>query len=195
LSDWRGTLSLFEHPHGVRSEASDAIVYDIAAGEARFGPAELTGHALVWQLEQGAPDTRAALLAHAVTLDASQPYIARCDRIDFPPGGIAYTHTHPGPGIRYQLEGSITIRSEGRETRYVAGEPWFEAGPEPVHATAATDRPSAFVRVLIVPAIWEGRRTISYVDPEDEQRPKLQRPTVFFDRAIELSLTRAHRRP
>jgi quercetin dioxygenase-like cupin family protein len=186
LSDWQGTLSLREHRDGVRSETSDAIVYDVAAGEARLGPAEVAGHALVWQLEPGAPDRSDALLAHAVTLDGSQPYIARCDRIDFPPGGIAYTHTHPGPGIRYQLKGTITIRSEGHEHRYAAGEPWFEAGPEPVHATAATDRPSAFVRVLLLPAIWEGKRTIRYVDPEDELKPKLQRPTVFFDHAIDL---------
>jgi hypothetical protein len=31
----------------------------------------------------------------------------RCDRIDFPPGGIAYRHTHPGPGIRRLLFGSV----------------------------------------------------------------------------------------
>jgi quercetin dioxygenase-like cupin family protein len=186
LSDWRGTLALFEHRDGVRAEASDAIVYEVATGRAQFGPADVPGHALVWQLEPGSGAGHGALLAHAVTLDGSQPYVARCDRIDFPPGGIAYTHTHPGPGIRYLLEGAITIRSGGRETRYAAGEPWFEAGPEPVHATAASDRPSAFVRLLLLPAIWEGKRTIRYVDPQDEQRPKLQRPTVFFDRPITL---------
>jgi hypothetical protein len=42
------------------------------------------------------------------------------------------------------------------------------------------------VRVLLLPAEWEGRRTIRYVDPADELKPKLQRPTVFFDRAITL---------
>jgi quercetin dioxygenase-like cupin family protein len=186
LSTWRGTLALFEHHDGVRVEASDAIVYEVASGEARFGPAAVPGHALVWRLEPGEAGAQGALLGHPVTLDGSQPYLARCDRIDFPPGGIAYTHTHPGPGIRYLLEGAITIRSEGHETQYAVGDPWFEAGPEPVHATAAVDRPSAFVRVLLLPAIWEGKRTIRYVDPDDEQRPKLQRPTVFFDRPITL---------
>jgi len=39
---------------------------------------------------------------------------------------------------------------------------------------------------LLLPREWEGRRTIRYVDPADEQRPKLQRPTVFFDRALAL---------
>ncbi len=184
---WRGTLSLYEHRDGLQSDAAEDVVYDVERGEAHLGPVELAGHALRWRLAAGTPDTSGALLSHAVSLDDSGPWIARCDRVDFPPGGIAYTHTHPGPGIRYLLEGSITIRSEGHETVYAPGEPWFESGPEPVHAAAADDRPSAFVRVLLLPAVWEGKRTIRYVDPEDEQRPKLQRPTVFFDRPISLA--------
>ena len=183
---WHGTLSLYEHPEGLHGTGAEDILYDVQRGEAHFGPAEIAGPALRWRLAAGTPETRGALLSHPVSLDASGPWIARCDRIDFPPGGVAYTHTHPGPGIRYLLEGTITIRSEGHDTPYAAGEPWFESGPEPVHATAAADRPSAFVRVLLLPAVWEGKRTIRYVDPDDEQRPKLQRPTVFFDRAISL---------
>ena len=185
-SDWRGTLSLYEHGDGLRVEAGERVVYDVVGEQASFGAADLAGHALAWELTPTGAVAEGALLSHAVTLDASQPWIVRCDRIDFPPGGIAYTHTHPGPGIRYLLHGSITIRSEGRTTVYEAGEPWFEAGPEPVHATAAADRETAFVRALLLPAIWEGKRTIRYVDPADEQKPKLQRPTVFFDHALEL---------
>jgi quercetin dioxygenase-like cupin family protein len=186
LSDaWAGTLSLYEHRDGIRTDAGEHVVYDVARNEAHFGAVEVEGHALRWELGAGAP-AAGALLASPVSLDASGPWIARCDRIDFPPGGIAYTHTHPGPGIRYLLLGTITIRSEGHETAYAPGEPWFEAGPEPVHATAAADRPSAFVRVLLLPAIWAGKRTIRYEDPADEEKPKLQRPTVFFDRPITL---------
>lgn len=33
----------------------------------------------------------------------------------------------------------------------------------------------------MLPAEWAGKRTIKYVDPEDENKPKLQTPTVFFD--------------
>jgi quercetin dioxygenase-like cupin family protein len=179
-------LSLYEYRDGLRAAAGERVVYDVERGEATFGSAGVAGHALAWELEGGDTGADGALLSHAVALDASEPWIARCDRIDFPPGGIAYTHTHPGPGIRYLLHGSITIRSEGTTTVYEAGEPWFESGPEPVHATAAADRETAFVRVLLLPAIWEGKRTIRYVDPADEQKPKLQRPTVFFDRPIML---------
>ena len=52
-------------------------------------------------------------------------------------------------------------------------------------ATASGSEPTAFVRVMLLPAEWEGKRTIRYVDPADEEKPKLQRPTVFFDRPLE----------
>jgi quercetin dioxygenase-like cupin family protein len=186
LTAWLGTLALYEHRAGVEVTAPETISFDIARGEAHFGPVEIDGHALTWALTPGdAPS--GSLLAHAVVLDADDTsWIARCDRIDFPPAGIAYTHTHPGPGIRYLLAGTLTIRSEDQTTSYAAGDPWYEAGPEPVHATAAADQASAFVRVLLLPEEWEGKRTIRYVDPDDEQKPKLQRPTVFFDRPITL---------
>jgi hypothetical protein len=38
---------------------------------------------------------------------------------------------------------------------------------------------------MLLPREWEGRRTIRYVNAEDEQKPKLQRPTVFFDHVLE----------
>ena len=109
----------------------------------------------------------------------------RCDRVDFPPGGIAYRHTHPGPGIRCLLAGRIRIESAGRTHEYGPLEPWFESGPEPVLATTSATEPSAFVRVMLLPREWEGRRTISYVDPADAERPKTQRATVYFDEPVE----------
>ena len=69
---------------------------------------------------------------------------------------------------------------------YHALEPWFEAGPEPVLAVASETEETAFVRAMLVPREWAGRRTIRYVDPADEDKPKLQRATVFFDEPIEL---------
>jgi hypothetical protein len=106
--------------------------------------------------------------------------------VDFPPGGIAYQHTHPGPGIRCLLFGSIRIESRGETHEFEALEPWFESGPEPVLAFGSEDEETAFVRVMLLPREWEGKRTIRYVDPADEEKPKLQRATVFFDQPIEL---------
>jgi quercetin dioxygenase-like cupin family protein len=181
-----GRLSLSEHRHGFATDAPQTVSYDVARGEAHFGPVELDGHVLSWVVTPADAAAPAALLSHEVELDEGDGWIVRCDRIDFPPGGIAYMHTHPGPGIRYLLEGTLTIRSERETTEYGVGDPWFEGGPEPVHATAALDRESAFVRVLLLPAEWTGKRTIRYVDAADEQKPKLQRPTVFFDRPLAL---------
>ena len=61
---------------------------------------------------------------------------------------------------------------------------WYESGPEPVFAAAS--EPSAFVRVMILPREWAGKRTIRYVDPADEEKPKTQRATVFREHMIEL---------
>ena len=174
-------LSLYEHPGGVETAAGNRVVYDVERGEAFFGAAAVDRRALVWELEEV---EAGALLSREVELDPASPWIAHCDRIDFPPGGIAYTHTHPGPGIRYLLHGELEIASEGELAVYGPGEAWFERGPDPVRAVASEDGETAFVRVLLLPAEWEGKRTIRYVDPGDEDKPRLQRPTVFFDHPI-----------
>jgi quercetin dioxygenase-like cupin family protein len=142
------------------------------------------GTSLQWELlEETPPD---ALLSAEVELDHEVEWLLRLDRVDFPPGGVAYRHTHPGPGIRYLLFGSIRIDSGGETHEYGAGEPWFESGPDPVFAAASTSEPSAFVRGMLLPREWEGKRTIRYVDPADEEKPKLQRATVFLERPVAL---------
>jgi quercetin dioxygenase-like cupin family protein len=135
-----------------------------------------------WAVLDGpAPD---ALLAHEVELEPHTSWIVRHDRVEFQPGGIAYRHTHPGPGIRYLLRGEITIDAEGEQMTYGPGEAWFESGPEPVLATTSATEPTAFTRVLLLPAEWEGRRTITYVDPADADRPKTQRATILSERPL-----------
>jgi quercetin dioxygenase-like cupin family protein len=140
------------------------------------------GSRLVWELLDEAPHD--ALLAVDVELDLSTGWVARCDRVDFSPGGVAYRHTHPGPGIRYLLFGELTIDSPDGVRTYRAGEPWFEGADQPVLATAGAED-TAFVRVLLLPSEWAGRRTIRYLDPADEEKPKLQRATVFREEALE----------
>jgi quercetin dioxygenase-like cupin family protein len=140
------------------------------------------GTTLVWELLDEAPAD--ALLSEQVEVEDG--WLMRHDRVDFPPGGIAYRHTHPGPGIRYLLHGSLRIGSTGATHDYARGEAWFESGPEPVLATASETEETAFVRVLLLPPEWEGKRTIRYVDPADENRPRLQRATVFLEQRIQL---------
>src|SRR5205823_14128999 len=118
------------------------------------------GIALVWELlDREAPD---AILAAPVEVERG--WLMRHDRVDFPPGGVAYRHTHPGPGIRYLLFGRIRIESGGETHEYGPGEPWFENGLEPVFAAASETESSAFVRALLLPREWEGKRTIRYAD-------------------------------
>ena len=178
-------LALYDHLDGVQTESGNHVVYDLARGEAHFGAAQVEGHALRWELA-GAELEPGSRLAAEVELDRGREWVVRCDRIDFPPGGVAYTHTHPGPGIRCLLFGSILIESSGSTHAYGPLEPRFESGPEPVFAEASETEATAFVRVMLLPREWEGRRTIRYLDPADEDKPKLQRPTVFFDRPLVL---------
>jgi hypothetical protein len=175
-------LSLFERPEGVDAGAGLRVVYDLERGEASFGAARVDGPALVWEL---GGDGEGAALSAELDVDPAAGWIVRCDRIDFPPGGVAYRHVHPGGGIRRLLHGSIRIDAPGHSAEYRPGEAWFEGAEYPVLATASASEPTAFVRVMVLPAEWEGRRTIRYVDAADEERPKLQRATVFFDRRLE----------
>jgi hypothetical protein len=177
-------LGLYEHREGVETAEGNRVVYDLARNEAHFGGARVEGRALRWELVDDDPET-GALLGAAVELGGGE-WLARCDRIDFPPASVAYTHTHPGPGIRYLLFGSIRIESGGETHEYGPGEAWFESGPEPVFAASSQTGPTAFVRVMLLPRAWEGKRTIRYLDPADEEKPKLQRPTLFFDRLLVL---------
>jgi quercetin dioxygenase-like cupin family protein len=158
-------LALSTAPH----DAQNAVVHELEDGTR-----------LVWELLDDEPAD--ALLAAPVAVVPG--WLMRHDRIDFPPGGIAYRHTHPGPGIRYLLHGRLRIESGGEAHDYGPSEPWFERGPEPVLATASDSEETAFVRVLLLPPEWAGKRTIHYVDPEDENRPKLQRPTVYGEYPI-----------
>ena len=109
--------------------------------------------------------------------------LMRGDSVGFPPGGCAYLHTHQGPGIRCLLDGGIRIDTHGHSTSYGPGGAWFESGPEPVFAQAA-DRPTRFIRVMILPRTLLGKSSISYVNEEDKAKLKSQQYKVFVDAPI-----------
>ncbi len=162
----------------------NSILYEIGAGAAQPAPARARGEALSWTLLGDQDPASGALLARGVELDPQTKWLMRCDRVEFEPGGIAYRHVHPGPGIRYLLYGQITIDSEGTVASYRPGQAWFERGPDPVLATTSASGPSAFARVLLLPAAYAGERTIRYVDPADAQKPKSQRATIFCEAPV-----------
>jgi hypothetical protein len=159
------TLRLEEHPDGVDLAPGSHVVYDLEREQAFFGAAHVGGPALVWEVGDPGP-------GH---------WVVRCDRIDFPPGGVAYRHVHPGPGIRRLLFGELTIESPDGTHTYRAGDAWTEGADFPVLATASQEEKTAFVRVLVLPAEWAGKRTIRYVDPADDEKPRLQRATILLE--------------
>jgi quercetin dioxygenase-like cupin family protein len=141
------------------------------------------GSRLVWELLDTRPGD--ALVVEEVTV--GDGWVVRLDRVDFPPGGVAYRHVHPGPGIRFLLHGELTIdRGAGDRHTYRAREPWFEDADDPVLATASTTEDTAFVRVLLLPGEWAGKRTIRYVDSADEDKPRLQRASVLSEEQLQL---------
>lgn len=121
-----------------------------------------------------------------IALDPGFGWLMRCDRVGFPKGGIAYTHIHQGPGIRYCLEGGIRIESEGHVSGYGPGEAWFENGSSPVLAPTSSETETSFVRCFILPRSCKGRTSIRYVRPEDASKPKVQRYRVLGERFIDL---------
>ena len=119
-------------------------------------------------------------------LEPGVEYLMRCDRVDFPPGGVAFTHTHQGSGIRCLQEGRIRIQTQGHDFWVDPQGAWFETGIDPVYAETRADGPSHFVRVMILPRAIQGKSSIRYIKPEDQDRPKTQKYQVFLDEPIEL---------
>lgn len=173
---------------------------ELEENSARFG-AEVcavkagAGGATLWRWEmvrgeggwraEGDEATCVLKASHGLELDPSEEWMMRCDRVDFPPGGIAYTHVHSGPGLRCLLRGELMVRVEDSEEWMVRpGETWFERGPDPIYARAS-DEPTSFVRAMAVPRAYRGRTTITYVKAEDADKPKPQQYTRFVDEFID----------
>ncbi len=127
--------------------------------------------------------SRAKLSARLDTLPAGD-LLLRADSVGFPPGGCAYLHRHQGPGIRCLIEGGIRIDTHGRSTSYGPGCAWYETGPDAVFAQAAADRPSRFVRVMILPRALAGKSSIQYVNEADKDKPRVQQYKIFADAPI-----------
>jgi hypothetical protein len=136
----------------------------------------------------GRPPPGAGIVSHeklAVTL-ATVPagaLLLRGDSVAFPPGGCAYLHRHQGPGIRCLIEGGIRIDTHGRSTSYGPGSAWYETGPDGVFAQAA-DRPTRFIRVMILPRAYLGKSSVKYLNEEDKAKPKSQSYKIYVDMPI-----------
>ena len=163
-------------------------------GRVLLQPGEAGATCWRWELTSAATDgavqpgvaTHQKIAAQLDTLPAVDLLI-RGDSVAFPTGGCAYLHTHQGPGVRCLIEGAIHIDTHGRSTSYGPGSAWYESGPEPVFAQAAPDRPSRFIRVMVLPRALIGMSSIRYVNAEDAAKPKTQQYRIFVDAPISFS--------
>ena len=113
-----------------------------------------------------------------------QEAVLRLDQVDFPPGAIAYRHTHPGAGIRYLLDGGLQLESDHGKQYFQAGEAWFEDKNCPVKATAINSESSRFVRAMLLPPEYEDKPTLTLLNAEDANKPRLQTNTRHFEHRV-----------
>jgi hypothetical protein len=123
-------------------------------------------------------------LAAALETIPQGELLLRGDSVAFPPGGCAFLHKHWGPGIRCLLDGGIRIDTHGRSTSYGPGTSWHETGSDPVFAQAAMDRPSRFIRVMVLPRELLGKSSFQFVNEEDKAKPRVQQYKIFTDMPI-----------
>jgi hypothetical protein len=150
--------------------------WELVAGEAGGGAA--ARHGVI---------SREKLSARLATLPKGA-LLLRGDSVAFPPGGCAYLHRHQGPGIRCLIEGGIRIDTHGGSTSYGPGCAWYETGPDGVFAQAA-DRPTRFIRVMILPVAYIGKSSAEYLNEEDKAKPRSQQYKVFADMPLTVAMT------
>jgi hypothetical protein len=150
-----------------------------------------SGGATLWRWELIAGDahsgagagrgtiSREKLAARLKTLPKGA-LLLRGDSVAFPPGSCAYLHRHQGPGIRCLIEGGFRIDTHGHSTSYGPGGAWYETGPDAVFAQAA-DRPTRFIRVMILPLAYLGKSSAEYLNEEDKAKPKSQAYKIYVD--------------
>jgi hypothetical protein len=116
--------------------------------------------------------------------DIMASHLLRLDSVAFPPGGCAFLHIHQGPGTRCLIEGRVRIDTDGHSVSYGPGSPWFEAGPEPVFAQADNEKPTRFIRALVLPKQLLGQSSIRYVNDADRDKTKTQSYRVFAEELL-----------
>jgi len=171
---------------------------DTFSGEGAVTVKAADAGATLWRWELAADDAGAAegrgvvsrlkLAARLETIPQGG-LLFRGDSVAFPAGGCAYLHRHQGPGIRCLIEGGIRIDTHGGSTSYGPGGAWYETGPDGVFAQAA-DRPTRFVRVMILPQAYLGKSSVEYLREEDKAKPKSQSYKIFVDMPLTLAAVR-----
>lgn len=171
-SVWCGSLAA-----AVAAGAKRARIlrYELAAGDA-----SVTGAADADGIES------LPTLSATFELDPTQPALLRCDRVSLPPGSVRHLHDQAGPGIRCLESGSFRVDMGGKSTTYRPGEAWFEAARDPVVAYGSMTETSRFIRVLVLPRAYLGRRSSRDLCDEGRGGGRPSTSEIFIDTPIAL---------
>lgn len=199
----RGNRAVYVHTGGITATSDETSRY-LGENTATVDGDELTLHSpesdtVVWRWEltpdesgdeashllRSAPQTESELkLKSTLDLDDRYTWLMRCDTVTFPPGGVAHTHLHQGPGIRITRSGEITIHTEGTSEAHGPGSAWAEKGVVPVLAPTTTESPTVFVRCFLLPKHCRGASSIRFVHDEDRRKVNTQSYRVLMERTI-----------
>ncbi|TIC84280.1 hypothetical protein [Nocardioides sp. GY 10127] len=136
-------------------------------------------------LLRSAPQCRSELLLGTlVDLDERFSWLLRCDTVTFPPGGVAHTHLHQGPGLRVVESGSLVIETEGTARTYRPGQAWAEKGVLPVRAPSDAETGAVFVRGFLLPAQNLGTSSLRIVHAEDRAAGNTQSYRVLAEQVL-----------
>jgi hypothetical protein len=133
------------------------------------------------------PDPSSAPIIQAtIPLDPSKTYLMRCDRVNLPAASVRQLHVHAGPGIRYLMSGNFHVETAGQVLDINPGQAWFETGPDPVFAASSKTETSHFIRLLVLPSDFLGRRSGRTLHKEDEDKITPSTTELFIDTPIAL---------
>lgn len=179
--------------------ASETVTQYLTAGLATTGGDQLTLSAVedtvLWRWEltaagrddalRSAPQATSELRLEAeIDLDDRYRWLMRCDTVSFPPGGVAWTHVHQGPGIRIVREGEIAIEIDGHRAVHRPGDAWLERGVDPVLAPTTEDEATTFVRCFILPEQCRGQSSLRIVSAQDRAKGNTQSYRVLSERLV-----------
>ncbi|NDR59300.1 cupin domain-containing protein [Aliiruegeria sabulilitoris] len=141
---------------------------------------------LRFSLSKTAPEPDGLLHVEQVEI-APEQVLLRLDTVTFPPGANAWRHVHPGPGIRYLLQGELELQADDHRATMRTGDCWFEAADSPVKATASdTHGKSGFVRFMVLPVALQGQPSIRILDAADAAKPRMQVTHRHIDQVVRL---------
>ncbi|CTQ51803.1 hypothetical protein LP7551_00316 [Roseibium album] len=127
------------------------------------------------------------LVSSEIVVPSSSRLLLRLDKVSFPAGATAWRHVHPGPGFRHLIKGCLRLEADDHTREVLTGDSWFEAANSPVRATASENyTETAFIRFLLLPLEYAGKRTIHILSDEDRNRERRQTTTTYFDEPVDL---------